>query len=43
MFKHILVPTDGSELSDNAVEKAITFAKEINARITFFVQFQNFQ
>lgn len=36
MFKHILVPTDGSELSDKAVQKAITFAKEINARITFF-------
>ena len=36
MFKHILVPTDGSELSDKAVQKAITFAKEIDAKITFF-------
>lgn len=36
MFKHILVPTDGSELSDKAVQKAIAFAKEINAKITFF-------
>ncbi|MDR1063468.1 MAG: universal stress protein [Azoarcus sp.] len=36
MFKHILVPTDGSPLSDTAVARAIAFAKEINARITFF-------
>ena len=36
MFKHILVPTDGSELSQKAVQKAITFAKEIDAKITFF-------
>ncbi|MDR2093256.1 MAG: universal stress protein [Azoarcus sp.] len=36
MFKHILVPTDGSPLSDTAVTRAIAFAKEIEARITFF-------
>lgn len=36
MFKHILVPTDGSELSQKTIEKAITFAKEIDAKITFF-------
>ena len=36
MFKHILVPTDGSELSKIAVEKAVTFARETGARITFF-------
>ena len=36
MFKHILVPTDGSELSQKAVQKAISFAKEIDAKITFF-------
>lgn len=42
MFKHILVPTDGSELSDKAVQKAITFAKEINARITFFCSMPEF-
>lgn len=36
MFKHILVPTDGSELSRVAIEKAVTFASEISARITFY-------
>ncbi len=36
MFKHILVPTDGSTLSAVAVGKAIDFAKETGARITFF-------
>src|SRR5512134_1837098 len=36
MFKHILVPTDGSELSKIAVEKAIAFAKEVGAELTFF-------
>lgn len=34
MFKHILIPTDGSDLSKKAVKKGIEFAKTINARIT---------
>jgi len=34
MFKHILLPTDGSPLSETAVEKGIDFAKSIHARIT---------
>jgi nucleotide-binding universal stress UspA family protein len=36
MFKHILVPTDGSELSQATVDKAVRFASEISARITFY-------
>ena len=36
MFKHILVPTDGSELSCEAITKAVVFARETSARITFF-------
>ena len=36
MFKHILVPTDGSELSRQTVSRAISFAKEAGARITAF-------
>jgi nucleotide-binding universal stress UspA family protein len=36
MFRHLLVPTDGSELSLAAVERAVAFAKALNARITFF-------
>jgi nucleotide-binding universal stress UspA family protein len=35
MYSHLLIPTDGSELSNQAVEKGICFAKSLNARITF--------
>jgi nucleotide-binding universal stress UspA family protein len=34
MFKHILIPTDGSDLSNIAVANGVRFAKEIGARIT---------
>lgn len=34
MFKHLLLPTDGSKLSDKAVQRGIDFAKEIKARVT---------
>ena len=34
MFKHILVPTDGSPLSQETVKRAISFAKEAGAKIT---------
>ena len=36
MYKHILVPTDGSELSDKAAAAAIRLAKLLGARITAF-------
>ena len=36
MFKHILVPTDGSQFSQNAVRQAVIFAKETGAQITAF-------
>ena len=34
MFKHLLVPTDGSPASEAAIQKSIEFAKSINARVT---------
>mgnify|MGYP001022746691 CR=1 FL=1 len=34
MFQHILLPTDGSQLSRDAAERAVAFAKAGNARIT---------
>jgi nucleotide-binding universal stress UspA family protein len=34
MFKHILLPTDGSPLSEVAVKKGLQFAKSIGARVT---------
>ncbi len=36
MFKHILVPTDGSPLSESTVARAVSFAKDAGASITFF-------
>ncbi|MDP2822150.1 MAG: universal stress protein [Sulfuritalea sp.] len=36
MFKHILVPTDGSQLSSDTAKRAIAFAKETRAKVTFF-------
>ena len=36
MFKHIFVPTDGSDLSRTTAERAVSFAKEAGARITVF-------
>jgi nucleotide-binding universal stress UspA family protein len=34
MFKHILVPSDGSKLSEKAVKRAIEFAKQMGAHLT---------
>lgn len=34
MFQHILLPTDGSKLSDRAVKRGIEFAKSANASVT---------
>ncbi len=34
MFKHILVPTDGSVVAKKAIDAAVLFAKETGARIT---------
>ncbi|GAB7549897.1 universal stress protein [Cupriavidus sp. 8B] len=36
MFKHVLLPTDGSDLSRRATVAAIEFAKSIDAKITAF-------
>jgi nucleotide-binding universal stress UspA family protein len=36
MYKHILIPTDGSELSDKAIEAGIAFAQGMHARVTGF-------
>jgi nucleotide-binding universal stress UspA family protein len=34
MFKHVLLPTDGTELSQRAVEKGVEFARIMGARLT---------
>ena len=34
MFKHILVPTDGSTLSTRAIDEAMRLAKSLGAKVT---------
>ena len=34
MYKHILIPTDGSALSEVAIRQGIAFAREIRAKVT---------
>lgn len=36
MFKHLLVPTDGSPMSVDTCDRAVSFAQETGAAITFF-------
>lgn len=36
MFKHLLVPIDGSELSQSALKQACAFAREAGARLTIY-------
>ena len=36
MYRHLLVPTDGSDLSQQAVGAAVAMARETGASITFF-------
>lgn len=37
MFTHLLVPVDGTELSERAAQSSIELAKKLGARITGFV------
>lgn len=34
MFRHLLLPTDGSRLSEAAIQKGVQFAKSIDAKVT---------
>ena len=36
MFKHILIPTDGSDVAEKAVAAGIDYAREAKARVTLF-------
>ncbi|HSY26890.1 MAG TPA: universal stress protein [Burkholderiaceae bacterium] len=36
MFKHILIPTDGSAMAQKVIRDGIAFAKEIGAEVTGF-------
>jgi nucleotide-binding universal stress UspA family protein len=43
VYKHILIPTDGSEVADKAVAAGIDFARENGARVTLFTAVPEYQ
>ncbi|AKC87021.1 universal stress protein [Pseudoxanthomonas suwonensis] len=42
MYTHLLVPTDGSPLSDYAVEQALALAVALKAKVTLFTAVEPF-
>jgi nucleotide-binding universal stress UspA family protein len=43
MYKHILIPTDGSKTADKAVESGIAFARDAKAKVTLFTAVPEYQ
>lgn len=43
MYKHILIPTDGSEVAEKAVAAGLDFARESGARVTLFTAVPEYQ
>lgn len=37
MYEHLLVPIDGSELSEHAIQTSLQLARKLGARVTAFV------
>ena len=37
MYSHLLVPVDGTELSERAAEASLELARKLGARVTGFV------
>lgn len=43
MYKHILIPTDGSPTAQKAVDAGFEFAGETNARVTLFTAMPEYE
>jgi len=43
VYKHILIPTDGSEVAEKAVTAGMDFAREAGARVTLFTAVPEYQ
>ena len=43
MHRHILIPTDGSELSQNAISYGVALAKAVHAKVTVLTVSAPFQ
>jgi len=42
MYKHILIPTDGSQLSERAIKVGVKLARSLGARVTGFMATPSF-
>jgi nucleotide-binding universal stress UspA family protein len=42
MFEHVLIPTDGSPLSERAIKAGIDVAKQLGAKVTAFCGIQEY-
>ena len=43
MYRHILIPTDGTELAEKAVTAGTDYARETGARVLFFTALPEYQ
>jgi len=43
MYKHILIPTDGSEVAEKGVAAGVEYAREVGASVTFFTAVPEYQ
>jgi nucleotide-binding universal stress UspA family protein len=43
MYRHILIPTDGSETADKAVAAGTEYASEAGAKVVFFIAMPQYQ
>jgi nucleotide-binding universal stress UspA family protein len=43
MYQHILIPTDGSDIAEKAVEAGTNYAREANAKVLFFTAVPEYQ
>jgi len=43
MYKHILIPSDGSATADKAIEAGIEFARSAKAKVTLFTAVPEYQ
>ena len=43
MYKHILIPTDGSATADKAIDAGFEFARETQAKVTLFTAVPEYQ
>jgi nucleotide-binding universal stress UspA family protein len=37
MYRHILIPTDGSEVAEHAVTNGLAFAESVGAKVTVMI------